>query len=133
MNLYQKNSEQEVVEAASLLDIPEFKLFKIAYWRWFGRRPGALNMERYFANYMFNAVVPPWVHHLAREVVARAQAGTLRVADYVRQIQPNPAMKIRGQVYSAVLTLICLLLFLAALHYSELLPFVENCYFPPCY
>ena len=123
-----------MLEAAALLDITEFRFFRIAYQRWFGRRSNPLMMERYFANYMFNAVVPPWVRHLAREILQKAQTGTLSLAEYgIRQRPATPAVQRRGRIFGALLLAWCLLLFLAALYYSDLLPFTQNCYFPPCY
>ena len=76
------SGENEVLTVAALLDITEFRVFTIAYWRWFGRRSGARAMERYYANYMFHSIVPHWVHHFTREVLARARVGTLKAADY---------------------------------------------------
>jgi hypothetical protein len=134
MELNRFDGTEQISRAADLLDITEFRLFQIAYRRWFGRRAGDQRMEWYFANYMFHDIEPPWVRHLAREILEREQAGTLRGIDYgVRPARLDPGLRRRGRLYAAVLSVICLLLLLAALSYDQLVQFVENCYFPPCY
>ncbi len=133
-NIPAENGENEVLEVASLLDITEFRVFTIAYWRWFGRRSAAQAMERYFANYMFHSIVPHWVHHFTREILGRAREGTLRAADYgIRRARPSRVMRRRGGLLVAALMSICFLMLLAALYYEDLVQLAENCYFPPCY
>lgn len=133
-NVLSESDENEVLEVAALLDITEFRVFTIAYWRWFGRRAGSQVMEHYFARYMFNSIVPHWVHYFTREILGHAQAGTLRAADYgIHCPQPSRVMLRRGRRLVVVLLSICLLMFLAALYYDDLAQLAQNCYFPPCY
>ena len=131
-NVLSESGENEVLEVAGLLDITEFRVFTIAYWRWFGRRSGARAMEHYFADYMFRSIIPHWVHHFTREILGRARAGTLTAADYgIHRSRPNRAMLRRGRWFAAALLLICLLMLLAALYYDDLVQLAQNCYFPP--
>jgi hypothetical protein len=133
-NSLPESDENEVLEVAALLDITEFRVFSIAYWRWFGRRSSAQAMERYFANYMFHSIVPPWVHHFTREILMHAHAGTLVAADYgIHRARPTRVMRRRGQLFAAVLLAFCFLMLLAALYYDDLVQLAETCYFPPCY
>ena len=68
---------QRVPEAARLLRISEFDLFRLAYRRWHGRDARTKALERAFASYMFQQHIPPWVRQFCREVLARAEAGGL--------------------------------------------------------
>ena len=123
-----------VTEAADLLDTSEFGLFSLAYERWHGRSPEPRVIEKHFAAYMFRSVVPPWVRHLAREIVAKASEGTLRGSDYGIQATPlSPDLVRRGRIHGAVLLAVCILLLLASWYYDDLVRWVGNCYFPPCY
>ncbi|MFQ5775757.1 MAG: hypothetical protein ACE5GS_14645 [Kiloniellaceae bacterium] len=56
-------------QAAALLDVPEVELFALAYRWWFGRPPSGAVLERAFVAYMFDARVPAWARHYAREVL----------------------------------------------------------------
>jgi hypothetical protein len=66
-----------VLDAAFLLRIGEFDLFRLAFRRWFGREADEKALEKVFVNYLFARKVPPWVRHFCRQVVADAQAGRL--------------------------------------------------------
>ncbi len=123
-----------VIEAADLLDTSEFRLFSVAYQRWHGSPPEPSVIERHFSAYMFRSVVPPWVRHLAREILAKAADGTLRGAEYgVHPLPASAELLRRGRIHSAILLAVCLLLLLASLYYDDLVRWTENCYFPPCY
>ena len=49
---------QSVLNAAALLDVTEYELFRIAYRRWHGKAPKASRLEAHFVAYMFRDVVP---------------------------------------------------------------------------
>jgi hypothetical protein len=66
-----------VMEAAGLLHIREFDLFRLAWRRWSGNAPNEKALERYFVAYMFRQTLPPWVRHFCREVLAQEAAGHL--------------------------------------------------------
>jgi hypothetical protein len=73
-----KNEDAEqVTKAANALGLREIDLFRLAYRRWFSQDVEDEQLEKVFADYMFNEAVPPWVRHCAREVVNREGMGML--------------------------------------------------------
>ncbi|MFQ5764975.1 MAG: hypothetical protein ACE5GT_08610 [Rhodospirillales bacterium] len=104
-----------VIDAASALGVREIDLFRLAYRRWFGHEIIPAALERAFAAYMFRKIVPSWVRHFGRDVLARAAAGRLDPAglgakDYLRQ-PPAPR---HGRLYvgltAAAMVLYCVAL-----------------------
>ena len=86
-----------VSRAASLLDISEFELFRLAHERWRGRQPDERSLDHEFVEYMFRERVPCWVRHLAREICSAAAAGDLNVESYRAPRQAlAPAERLRG-------------------------------------
>ena len=123
-----------VLEAAALLDTTEFNIFCLAYARWFGQRATERLIEPYFSAYMFKDIVPPWVRHFTRQIIRRANQGSLKPEDYGLRTPPISArMILLGRFYATLLLLIVILLFLLTLGSEHLLVIAENCYFPPCY
>lgn len=124
----------DVSQAANLLDTTEYHLFGIAYLRWYGRPSDPQILEGYFTNYMFQSVVPHWVRHLCREILERARLGILRSVDYgvLPDRPPRPVVR-RGRIYTIVMLLVLVLFLLGAVFYEGMAPFIESCYFPPCY
>jgi len=59
--------------AAALLRVPEFAFFRLAYQRWFGATPPDTEIEPYFMLYLYRRRIPPWVRHLARQVVGQSR------------------------------------------------------------
>ncbi|MEJ2343884.1 MAG: hypothetical protein P8076_10425 [Gammaproteobacteria bacterium] len=120
---------QAVLDAAAVLDITEFQVFELAHREWFGRPAPTRTIERWFAAYMFEAAVPPWVRQFTRRVLAQRQ-------DQCQSAGPgregSPA-RIKGGVYLALLALALWVLIAAAGAAGHLLPFLDQCYFPPCY
>ena len=126
--------EGAVLEAASLLDTTEYRVFNLAFERWYGHRAEPDAMEEYFAAYMFRSVVPLWTRHFTREVLRLARIGKLRRADYgIRELPLSPRMLRRGRFQILLIIVACALLLVATLLSEELLKVAHNCYFPPCY
>ena len=125
---------RDVLEAAAALDTTEFKIFVIAYDHWFGRRAPHELIEQHFTAYMFQDIVPHWVHHFARHVLTLSQQGNLNPDDYGLG-KPPPArhMVVIARIYTVVLTVTLVILLLLALHAEDLLVYAKDCYFPPCY
>ena len=124
----------DVTQAAGLLDTTEYHLFDIAYLRWYGRPSDPRVLEDHFTDYMFKSIVPHWVRHLCREILERARAGRLRSGDYgVAPLRLSRRTVWRGRIYSLLMLLVLVLFLLAGGFYTELVPFLESCYFPPCY
>ena len=67
----------DVLRAAALLNIGEFRVFELAYRNWFGTTPREKTIERYFVPYMFNKSVPGWVRHFCREIIDRDAGNSL--------------------------------------------------------
>jgi len=124
----------DVLEAAALLEVTEFELFRIAYRRWFGVDIRDRELERFYLPYMFKSRVPPWVRQLARTVIAEAEAETLDRRAY--GIMPRPLsmdMYNRGLRYFLWLTVIFGTLLTGAATVAKLAPWYQSCYLPPCY
>ena len=86
------HAEQDVLrvaEAARLLRINEFDLFRLAYRRSHGRDGRTRALERVFAEYMFRQRVPPWVRQFCRDVLALADAGILDPGEFGARSVPR--------------------------------------------
>jgi hypothetical protein len=124
----------DVLEAAALLQITEFELFRIAYRRWHGVTLDDDDLERHYLPYMFKGRVPLWVRKMAREVIGEAEAEALDPRAY--GILPKPLtmdMYNRGLRYFLWITVILGTLLTGAATVAELGPWYESCYLPPCY
>jgi hypothetical protein len=124
----------DVLEAAALLEVTEFELFRIAYQQWFGAKIDDRDLERLYLPYMFHKRVPPWVRQLARSVIAEADRDALDPRTY--GVLPRPLsmdMYNRGLRYFLWITVILGTLLTGAATVAELMPWYQSCYFPPCY
>ncbi len=124
----------DVLEAAALLQVTEFEFFRIAYKRWFGVQIGDDGLERHYLPYMFKSRVPPWVRHLAREVIAKAEDDALDSKDY--GVMPRPlSMDMYNRGLRSILWIAVILgtLMTGAATVAEFMPWYQSCYFPPCY
>lgn len=105
----------DLLEAAALLQVTEFKVFELAYREWYGVAAKQRVIEAHFRNYMFNQVVPVWVARFCRRIVEMGQAGTLDPREY--GIYPrlrSRRMLLIGKLYVAMLLLAFLVLLYAA-------------------
>ena len=125
---------REVLDVAALLDTTEFNIFCLAYVRWFGRDAPTSIIEPYFNDYMFQDIVPYWVHHFTRQIIYLYYKNQLNVADYGLTKPPlSRRMAFIGRVYAVVLVLILVALFILAMGSDHLFLGAKNCFFPPCY
>jgi hypothetical protein len=120
-------AEQEVMDAAALLDVSEYDLLCRAYRRWYGREPDAGLMDRVFGAYMRAAAVPHWARFHAREILEGEDR--LRAAAACRPCVPGVRLKGLATVLVLGLALAALVLLADA----ALSPGAGSCYFPPCY
>lgn len=67
-----------VRDAASILRLREFDLFRAAWQSWFGRTPEDKAVERDFVAYLFHQRVPHWLRHYARRVIQDSESGRSR-------------------------------------------------------
>jgi hypothetical protein len=129
------NREQwDLLEAAAMLQVTEFRIFELAYKDWYGVLPKAQVAEVHFRNYMFNQIIPVWVSGFCRRIVDLGQSGALNPKDFgIYQRLPSRRMMRIGQVYTAMLVVAFLFLVYMAYYgefFSELLYTNANVY-PP--
>jgi len=74
--------EAKVRISSRLLEISEFRLFHIAYSRWYGMEIPDREIEPTFSAYLLENRIPHWVRHFTREVLSRYRDGTLDPGDY---------------------------------------------------
>ena len=94
---------RDVLAASAELEITEFRLFELAYCRWFGEPLSEHKMEQVYSGYMFQARAPYWVRHFCREVLVHARNGDLDPKNF--GVFPTPvsdSMFNRGVRYSFV-------------------------------
>ena len=53
--------------SAEILGKSEFEVFETAYQAWYREAPDTNRLERIFADYMFDEVVPFWVRQFTRD------------------------------------------------------------------
>jgi hypothetical protein len=125
---------REVIDVAALLDTTEFNIFCLAYGQWFGHQAKTDIIEPYFNAYMFNDIVPHWVHHFTRQILKIDHKGLLSPEDYGLNRPPASAkMVLVGRLYAVFLLLALLVLLVLTQSSEQLLLIAKNCYFPPCY
>ena len=90
MNLFQtllrpdheENPERtEVAKAANILQVGEFQLLQLAYFKWHGQDLPVALVDRLFTNYMLHSEVPHWVRHYARRIIEDAGQGVININD----------------------------------------------------
>ena len=87
----------KVIRAADKLGITEYDFFHLAFRRWTGHEPDVRMLEKNFVDYMFRQIVPHWVRHYARRIIALDEQGQLdgndphyhRYDPYYRTFTPN--------------------------------------------
>ena len=62
----QVDDAQAVLWSAEILEKSEFEVFELAYQAWYRETPDVHRLERIFAEYMFDEVVPFWVRQFTR-------------------------------------------------------------------
>lgn len=106
----------DVLTASSALEITEFRLFELAYERWFGEPPIEEKMEPIYIRYMFRANAPFWVRQFCREVMAREKSGALDPREFgVFPAPESDSMVQRGLRYGMVILFVMLALHLVAI------------------
>jgi hypothetical protein len=103
---------RQVMDAAALLGLREFDLFRLAWRSWSGVEPDGKALEKFFVDYMFHHVVPPWVRHFCREILAREKEGRLDPAAFGVERVPRRELPVAlGRAYIGVAAAAMLLLF----------------------
>ncbi len=117
-----------VLDAASVMDISEFQVFEQAYVDWFGDEPMVSEVEASFAVYMFRGEIPTWVRQYARKIL-KTWPEDLSAPRAV----PTRFTPLRGTAYFMLIVFVLGALFLSSASTADLLPAMQQCYFPPCY
>lgn len=117
-----------VLDAASVMDISEYRLFELAYVDWFGDEPLAGQVEPTFAVYMFRGEIPTWVRQFARKMLKTWPEDLSPPRILSSRFTP-----LRGTAYFMLVVFVVGALFLSSASTADLLPALQQCYFPPCY
>jgi len=123
-----------VADTAGLLEITEFRLFQLAFGEWYGRKIRDYEAEDYFTAFMYFDRVPFWVRRFCYKILDLQKAGKLNPCDFGIVPQHFEYRLLRWAVRGVTLMLavFIVLLFLANTA-ADLMPFLNECYFPPCY
>lgn len=106
----------DVLAASSLLQITEFRLFELAYQRWFGRQPRERELEACFARYMFASQAPFWVRQYCRDVSIVDSEGSLDPRDFgVLPHEVSDTWVRRGLRHASLLLLLIITMHLVAI------------------
>ena len=111
---------RDVLAASCLLQITEFRLFELAFERWFGRPAREGELEACFARYMFAFQAPFWVRQFCREVEVTDRRGVLDPRDFgvlPREV-PDTLMR-RGLRHASMLLLLVVTMHLVAILVSR--------------
>ncbi|NIR97539.1 MAG: hypothetical protein GWN05_07750 [Gammaproteobacteria bacterium] len=122
------------MNTACALDITEFRVFELAFATWYGYTPSPKRIEADFVPYMFDGVVPHWVRQYTRKVLRLQREGRLDPA--ALGLAPRPrtrSMLVKAGAFLITLVFVFAGLLVMAAASGKLLPFVKECYFPPCY
>lgn len=121
-----------VLRTASILSIAEFRVFEIAYHRWFGDHATEKTIERFFVPYMFEDRVPMWVRAFCFRVINEHESGTLEPREYgIAPLVSSREQQVRGLEFLFWIAVGLVTLFLISDAASQLLG--NKCVLPPCY
>jgi hypothetical protein len=110
---------ERVAMACGALDVAEIDLFRLAFARWFGRRGADPEIEPAFMRYLKTGQVPPWVRHLAREVVDLASRGILDRGRYGLPAAPDVMAGEFLDRYSRLIVAVAFAAFLAIVSLTQ--------------
>lgn len=112
----QPDDWENVGEAAWVLRVSEWDLFRLAWRRWHGTDEGERELEQAFHSYLAGTAVPTWVRHFCRQVLDAKRAGSLDPADFgahtMRRREPVMQFSARFIGISAVVMLLLYLFIL---------------------
>ena len=106
--------------AASVLQISEYELFRIAYRNWFSQPITETRLDALFKEYLSSCEAPYWVNDFARKVHEKFRDGTLNYLDYgIKRRVCDRRTKIKGWIIITFLLLFLLLYSYLIAHYSS--------------
>ena len=123
-----------VANTAGLLEITEFRLFQLAFGDWYGREIRGYEADDYFTAFMYYDRVPFWVRRFCHKIQDLCEEGRLDPRNFGINPQRFEYRLLRWAVMavSIMLASLVILIFLANTA-VDLMPFLKECYFPPCY
>ena len=123
-----------VADTAGLLEISEFRVFQLAFGEWYGREIRDYEAEDYFTVFMYQDRVPFWVRRFCHKIQDLNDAGRLNPRDFGIKPERFEYRLLQWAVRGVIVMLVTMviLLFLANT-VADLMPFIKECYFPPCY
>jgi hypothetical protein len=123
-----------VANTAGLLEITEFRLFQLAFGEWYGREIRDYEAEDYFTTFMYFDRVPFWVRRFCHKIQNLHEAGNLNPRDFGIKPKRFEYGLLRWAItaVSIMVATLVVLIFLANTA-VDLMPFLKECYFPPCY
>ena len=101
-----------VHEAAEVLGIGEFELFRLAHRWWHDAEADDALMDQAFHGYLVREQVPPWVRHYCRRVLLLAAVGQLDPTDFGVQRRSVRRLGIAEQRYASLVTLLAFVVYL---------------------
>ena len=123
-----------VAMTAGLLEITEFRVFQLAFGEWYGREIRDYEAENYFTAFMYFDQVPFWVRRFCHKIQDLNATGKLDPLDFGIKPQRFEYRLLRYALRGvSVLLAIMIILFFMADTVADLMPFLKECYFPPCY
>ena len=105
---------------ASVLQISEYELFRIAYLKWFDHTISDKRLESLFKEYLATGDAPYWVNDFARKAHEKFKAGELNYRDYgIRRRVCNRRTKIKGWIIISFLLILLVLYSVAISDYAS--------------
>lgn len=105
-------SVAQVPEAAEVLAIGEFELFRLAY-RWYHDRTcDEASLRGAFSEYLRHEIVPPWVRHYCRRVLTLSAVGQLDPADFGVDHPTVRRLSLAEQRFASLVTLLAFVVYL---------------------
>lgn len=103
---YVSPSFAHVAEAAEVLAIGEFDLFRLAYLWWYDVPCDEALLDDTFGDYLINEDVPPWVRHYCRRVLILAAVDQLDPRDFGVERPVLQRLSMSEQRFASLVTLL---------------------------
>ena len=104
-------SVAHVAEAAEVLAIGEFELFRLAHRWWYDAPCDETSLNRAFGEYLLGQTVPPWVRHFCRRVLILAAVNQLDPKDFGVERPSVRRFSIAEQRFASLVTLLAFLVY----------------------
>ena len=107
LDLLVDNEAKLIGFAASVLQISEYELFRIAHQNWFNRSITETRLDHLFKDYLASNEAPYWVNDFARKIHEKFRAGELNYKDYgITRRVCDRKTRIKGWIIISLLILL---------------------------